>query len=208
MIDFAEIYERIGYVFKDEKLLTRALTHSSFDRENNYQRLEFLGDTIVDYAVSDFLYKTTNKSEGEMTNLRKSMVSEVPLAELADLLMLSKNCQYRNCALSKKMRSDLYEAVTAAISLDGGLAQALDFVKRTINRVPPAAPDYKSKLKEYCEKNKLSYHAPYTSTGRDDKKVFTVEVYVGGKSYGVGKGASVKAAENEACKTALSKLDR
>ena len=208
MIDFSEIYERIGYVFKDEKLLARALTHSSFDRENSYERLEFLGDSIVDYAVSDLLYKTTDESAGEMTKTRASMVSKEPLAYLADHLLLSKNCLRRNCALSVKMKCDLYEAVTAAVSLDGGFDAAVAFVKRTVVLAPQASADHKSKLKEYCEKNKLSYHAPYTSAGRDDKKVFTVEVYVGGKSYGVGKGPSVLKAENEACKTALSKLEQ
>ena len=206
MIDFAEIYERIGYVFKDPSLLEKALTHSSFDRENNYERLEFLGDSIVGFAVSELLYHQQNETEGEMTKTRASMVSKEPLAGLADLLTFSKNCQRRNCALSVKMKCDLYEAVTSAISLDGGLEKAVDFVKRTILLAPHASSDYKSKLKEHCEKNKLSYHAPYTSAGRDDKKTFTVEVYVGGKSYGVGKGASVKAAENEACRLALKAL--
>ena len=208
MIDFAEIYERIGYVFKDEKLLTRALTHSSFDRENNYERLEFLGDSIVGYAVSELLYHQSENAEGQMTKTRASMVSKEPLAYLADNLHLSKNCLRRNCALSVKMKCDLYEAVAAAISLDGGFDAAVAFVKRTVVLAPHASVDYKSKLKEYCEKSKISYHAPYTSTGRDDKKIFTVEVYVGGKSYGVGKGASVKAAENEAAKIALSKLEQ
>ena len=208
MIDFSEIYERIGYVFKDEKLLARALTHSSFDRENNYERLEFLGDSIVGYAVSELLYHQSENAEGQMTKTRASMVSKEPLAYLADILLLSKNCLRRNCALSVKMKCDLYEALAAAISLDGGFDAAVAFVKRTISLAPQATADHKSRLKEYCEKNKLSYHAPYTATGRDDKKVFTVEVYVGGKSYGVGKGSSVKAAENEACKTALSKLGR
>ncbi len=208
MIDFAEIYERIGYVFKDEKLLARALTHSSFDRENSYERLEFLGDSIVGYAVSELLYHQTDRDEGAMTKTRASMVSKEPLAYLADHLLLSKNCLRRNCALSVKMKCDLYEAVTAAVSLDGGFDAAVAFVKRTVVLAPQASADHKSKLKEYCEKNKLSYHAPYTSAGRDDKKVFTVEVYVGGKSYGVGKGPSVLKAENEACKTALSKLEQ
>ena len=208
MIDFSEIYERIGYVFKDEKLLTRALTHSSFDRENNYERLEFLGDSIVGYAVSELLYHQSENAEGQMTKTRASMVSKEPLAYLADNLHLSKNCLRRNCALSVKMKCDLYEAVAAAISLDGGFDAAVAFVKRTVVLAPHASVDYKSKLKEYCEKSKISYHAPYTSTGRDDKKTFTVEVYVGGKSYGVGKGASVKAAENEAAKIALSKLEQ
>jgi len=206
MIDFSEIYDKIGYTFKDESLLLRALTHSSFDRENCYERLEFLGDSIVGYAVSELLYMTSDETEGGMTKTRASMVSKEPLAYLADLLSFSENCRRRNCALSVKMKCDLYESVTAAVSLDGGFDEAVAFVKRTITLAPLASCDYKSKLKEYCEKQKLSYHAPYTSEGRDDRKTFTVEVYVGSVSRGVGKGSSVLRAENEACRQALLSL--
>lgn len=206
MIDFSAIYENIGYTFKDEKLLLRALTHSSYDPKSCYERLEFLGDSIVGYAVSDMLYFASNEDEGTMTRTRASMVSKEPLAFLSDHLGFSANCLRRNCALSVKMKCDLYEAVTAAISLDGGFSAAVDFVKRTITLAPHASEDYKSKLKEYCEKHKCSYHAPYTSSGRADKTTFTVEVYVNGKSCGVGKGSSVHRAENEACKAALTAL--
>ena len=206
MIDFAEIYDKIGYVFKDRSLLARALTHSSFDRDASYERLEFLGDSIVGYAVSQMLFMNVGQDEGTMTKTRASMVSKEPLSYLSDALSFSKNCRRKNCALSVKMKCDLYEAVTAAISLDGGFDAAVDFVKRTILLAPHAQEDFKSALKEYCEKNKLSYHAPYTATGRDDKKTFTVEVYVAGVSRGVGKGASVRQAENEACRQALSSL--
>lgn len=206
MIDFSEICERIGYVFKDRSLLTRALTHSSFDRENSYERLEFLGDSIVGFAVSDILYHQAGETEGEMTKTRASMVSKEPLSYLADQLGFSKACLRRNCALSVKMKCDLYEAVVGAVFLDGGTDEAVSFVKRTILLAPHASFDYKSKLKEYCEKNKLTYHAPYTAAGRDDKKTFTVEVYIGGKSKGVGKGSSVLKAENEACRLALTAL--
>ena len=206
MIDFSAIYENIGYTFKDERLLLRALTHSSFDRECHYERLEFLGDSIVGYAVSDLLFFASEEDEGTMTKTRASMVSKEPLAYLSDHLGFSSVCRKRNCTLSTKMKCDLYEAVTAAISLDGGFDEAVAFVKRTITLAPLSTADYKSKLKEYCEKNKLTYHAPYTSVGRDDKKTFTVEVYVAGKSRGVGKGSSVLRAENEACRAALDAL--
>ena len=206
MSEFSEIYKNIGYTFQEESLLSRALTHSSFDRENNYERLEFLGDSVVGLAVSELLYQEQKESEGQMTKTRASMVSKEPLSYLSDLLGFSKKCKRRNCALSQKMKCDLYEAVAAAIYLDGGIDEALSFVRRTILLAPQASADYKSRLKEYCEKNKLSYHAPYTSQGKGEKLVFTVEVYVGGTSRGVGTGSSVHRAENEACKKALSAL--
>ena len=206
MIDFSELYANIGYTFKQEDLLLRALTHSSFDRTASYERLEFLGDSIVGYAVSDLLFFASEEDEGTMTKTRASMVSKEPLAYLSDKLGFSANCRRRNCALSVKMKCDLYEAVAAAIALDGGFDAAVAFVKRTVTLAPHSSVDYKSKLKEYCEKNKLSYHAPYTSEGIDGKKTFTVEVYVAGKSRGVGKGSSILRAENEACKAALRSL--
>lgn len=206
MNDFSALYEKIGYTFSDESLLKRALTHSSFDPSASYERLEFLGDSVVGYAVSDLLFRESKEDEGSMTKTRAAMVSKEPLSYLSDLLGFSAACRRRNCALSVKMKCDLYEAVTAAIALDGGFETAVAFVKRTITLAPHASVDYKSKLKEYCEKKKLSYHAPYTSSGREDKKVFTVEVYVAGKSRGVGKGTSVLRAENEACRLALSAL--
>ena len=206
MTDFSELYDNIGYVFKDGSLLLRALTHSSFDREASYERLEFLGDSIVGYAVSDLLYFSGKEDEGSMTKTRASMVSKEPLAFLSDKLGFSKACRRRNCSLSVKMKCDLYEAVTAAISLDGGFEAAVAFVKRTITLAPHASADYKTKLKEYCEKHRLSYHARHTAAGPANKTIFTVEVYVAGKSCGVGKGSSLLRAENEACMAALSAL--
>lgn len=206
MSDFTSIYEQIGYTFRDDSLLLRALTHSSWDKSANYERLEFLGDSVVGYAVSEMLFAEGQEGEGDMTRTRASMVSKEPLSYLSDLLGFSAACRRRNCALSVKMKCDLYEAVAAAISLDGGLAEAVAFVKRTITLAPHAEEDYKSRLKEYCEKRQLSYHAPYTSSGRDDRKVFTVEVYVAGQSRGVGKGTSIRRAENEACRKALAAL--
>lgn len=204
MSKYSELYDHIGYIFNDENLLLRALTHTSYDVFDNYERLEFLGDSIVGYAVSDILYHDSEESEGTMTKTRASMVSKEPLAYLSDHLGISPLCRKKNCSLSVKMKCDLYEALTAAISLDGGFDSAVSFVKRTIRLAPLATVDYKSKLKEYCEKNRLSYHAPYTATGLDNKKVFTVEVYVDGKSVGVGKGKSIRIAENEACRVALT----
>ncbi len=206
MSDFSNIYKKIGYTFRDENLILRALTHSSMDLAFNYERLEFLGDSIVEYAVSDMLFHENKEREGTMSKTRASMVSKEPLSYLSDILELSSACRRRNCALSVKMKCDLYEAVVAAISLDGGLEEAIAFVKRTIVLAPHATTDFKSKLKEYCEKNKLSYHAPSTATGKDNKKTFTVEVYVAGKSVGVGKGSSILRAENEACEKALLNL--
>lgn len=207
MFDFSTLQAKIGYSFKDKSLLARALTHSSASAEN-YERLEFLGDSLVNYAVSDILYRESALEAGEMSKTRASMVSKEPLSFLSDELGFSAACLRKNCALSVKMKCDLYEAVTAAIYLDGGIRNAVDFVQRTIRTLPFRAKDYKSEVKELCEKNRWSYHAPNTVSSTKKGQVFTVEVYVAGKSVGVGKGGSIRAAENEACKAALEKISK
>jgi len=206
MSEFTELYDKIGYTFADEKLLFRALTHPSFNAHDHYQRLEFLGDSIVDYAVSDLLYHNSNEREGAMTDTRKLMVSMQPLAYLSDLLGLSKLCRKKNCALSVKMKSDLYEALTAAIALDSGIDQAVAFVKRTITLAPLATQDFKTKLKEYCEKKRNSYRTACKTNGIGAKQIFIIEVYVDDNCLGVGKNANKHKAENEACRLALSSL--
>ena len=205
MSDMKELYDKIGHVFRDEALLRRALTHSSAGADN-YERLEFLGDSIVNFAVSDILYEESREAAGDMSKTRASMVSKEPLSYLADSLGFSAACKKNSCALSVKMKCDLYEAVTAAIYLDAGMDEAVAFVKRTIRTLPFRAEDYKSRVKELCEKNKWRYDAPHTVTDGKRGKTFMVEVYVNGKSLGVGKGGSIRAAENEACKVALASL--
>jgi len=206
MMHFDEIYGKIGYSFNNESWILRALTHSSFDRKENYERLEFLGDSIVGYAVSDLLYREGLPDEGDMTKKRASMVSKEPLAYLSDLFGFSAACRRKNCALSVKMKCDLYEAVTAAIAMDGGFDAAVDFVKRTIPLAPQATPDYKSMLKEKCERERKVYAATHTEAGQDNRKLFTMSVSVGGAVLGVGQGRSLAKAESEACRQALLKL--
>ncbi|MCR4725801.1 MAG: hypothetical protein K5753_01115 [Clostridia bacterium] len=205
MSDFRALYEEIGYAFHNERLLARALTHKSADIKENYETLEFLGDSVVNYAVSEMLFRSPSLDPGEMTERRKSMVSREPLAALSDRLGFSERCVKNGCALSEKMRCDLYEAVTAAILLDGGFEAAVSFVKRTIS-LADSFVDFKSKVKELCEKNKWSYDAPHTESGPETNKKFTVEVYVNGKSRGFATARNIKTAENEACAIALKAL--
>ena len=206
MIDFQEIYDKIGYVFKDESLLARALTHKSADIENNYERLEFFGDSIVGYAVSEMLYHDSELSPGEMTEKRKSMVSKEPLAFLAKELGFLSHCK-RNCAFKDKKESDLYESVTAAIALDGGLDAAIAFVLRTIPSAISDPEDHISKLKELCEKN--GWEDPeysFVEIGGEKNKKFSVEVYVRGKSVASATADAKKQARKQAAALALKKL--
>ena len=205
MNNFEPLYQAIGYAFHNERLLVRALTHKSSNIKENYETLEFLGDSVVNYAVSEMLFRNPSLDPGEMTERRKSMVSREPLAALSDRLGFSERCVKNGCPLSEKMRCDLYEAVTAAILLDGGFDAAVSFVKRTIS-LAISFVDFKSKVKELCEKNKWSYDAPHTESGPETNKKFTVEVYVNGKKLGSATARSIKNAENEACAIALENL--
>ena len=204
MSDFRDLYGKIGYIFKDEKLLVRALTHSSVSVDN-YERLEFLGDSIVNFAVSKILFDDPSSSPGDLTKKRQRMVSKEPLAFLANELGFVALCK-KSCALSEKKESDLYESVTAAIALDGGLDEAIAFVRRTILLAPVASADSISAIKELCEKNKWTYQASVVEVGTEKYKKFSAEVYVNGKSCGSATAGTKKDAEKAACTLALEKL--
>ena len=207
MNDFRTLYEKTGYIFKDESLLLRALTHSSVSA-SNYERLEFLGDSIVNYAVSRMLFEDAALTPGDLTERRKETVSKKPLAYLAKQLGLVAMCK-KNCAFSEKKESDLYESVTGAIALDGGLDEAIAFVRRTIVLAPGALfRDYKSEIKERCEKNKWQYVASHTEIGTDNNRTFSVEVRIDGIFFGAARGKTIAEAEQAACRVALEKTGK
>ncbi len=210
MNNYADLYPSLGYYFRDEKLIKRALTHSSVS-DCNYEKLEFLGDSIVDFLIAEYIYmQYPDMSEGEMTKLRAGVVSKEPLAEVSDKLGLVKYLHYGDCVASLKMKSDIYEAVLAAIYLDGGIAAAGDFLKRTLMPVIAASAgivDYKSRLIEHCVQRGISYEFVMTESGPQHKKVFQAELYLDGVSRAHGKGRAKKEAEQEASKQAFASLN-
>ncbi len=220
MIDLQNL---IGYQFKNPALLNEALTHSSYANEHKSQhikyneRLEFLGDSVLSIVVSDYIYKNCPElPEGELTKLRASLVCEKSLYEFAkkiDLgkyLILSKGERNNGGADRPSILSDAFEALIAAIYIDGGFAPAS---KHILNFVIPAIKnskkkkinDYKTTLQEIIQKNpgeKLEY-VLVKESGPDHNKHFVVEVHLNSNVIGKGGGRSKKEAEQQAAREAL-----
>lgn len=218
-----DLQNKIGYQFKNPALLNEALTHSSYANEHKSQhikyneRLEFLGDSVLSIVVSDYIYKNCPElPEGELTKLRASLVCEKSLYEFAkkiDLgkyLILSKGERNNGGTDRPSILSDAFEALIAAIYIDGGIAPAS---KHILNFVIPAIKnskkkkinDYKTTLQEIIQKNpgeKLEY-VLVRESGPDHNKHFVVEVHLNSNVIGKGGGRSKKEAEQQAAREAL-----
>ena len=200
----------IGYKFRDRGLLIKAFTHSSYTNiggEESYERLEFLGDTLVDFVASEMLYREYPKAtEGELTNLRKQYVSKDALTPVSRRMGLMQFVRYSGAGennLGKKVASDLFEAVTAAIYLDGGLEAAISFVKRHLAFTEII--DYKTRLQEFVagkehEKSKVTYQTS------KEAPFFSTVTALGVSAQGAGDNK--QAAEVAAAKNLLEKLQK
>lgn len=216
-----KLQEMIGYQFKDPGLLTHALTHSSYANEKHWdktrcnERLEFLGDAVLEVISSDFLFHTyESMPEGEMTKLRASLVCEPTLAYCADViplgdyLLLGKGEDLTGGRKRPSVVSDAMEAVIGAIYLDGGLANAKEFIHRFIlNDIEHKQLFYDSKtiLQEIVQEKGIQ-PVEYILTGEsgpDHDKQFTVSVQVNGQVVGNGTGHTKKAAEQAAAYQAI-----
>ena len=211
-----ELEHRIGYTFQDFALLKKAMSHSSYVNEEHLpkyecnERLEFLGDAVLEIVTSDFLYhEHTDVPEGELTRVRASIVCEQTLAfctralNLGDYLFLGKGEDQTGGRKRKSILSDAFEAIIGAIYLDGGFANAKEFIHRfVLNNVEHMQLFYDSKtiLQEIVQahfKEELSYHL-VGEEGPDHDKTFQVELQIGEQVYGIGKGRTKKSAEQEA----------
>lgn len=225
---WTEAEKLIGYEFRDISLLESAFTHSSYandflgDPRKGNERLEFLGDAILDMVVGKELYdRFPQEDEGFLTRLRAEIVCEKSLGEAAISHGLNEFLRLGNGEESKGGRSrlsiaaDAMEAVIAAVFLDGGLDAAAGFVLRLLGDTISAAQqgelpgDYKTELQILCQKNghlDVQYKI-ISETGPDHAKTFTAAVYIDGKQLGVGEGKSKKLAQADAAKHALKKLE-
>ncbi len=219
-----EFQKVIGYSFKDEKLLVSALMHSSYTNENHMpkilcnERLEFLGDAVLELITSEYLFhEHKNKAEGELTKLRSSIVCEPSLAfcarqiHLGDYLLLGKGEEATGGRERDSITSDALEALIGAINVDGGFANAKEFVhKYVLNDLEHKKLFYDSKtiLQELVQgsmKGSPQYKL-IKEEGPDHNKSFSVEVYVGDDVCGLGVGRTKKAAEMQAAYHAILKL--
>lgn len=213
--------EKIAYRFQDEGLLRRALTHSSYANElkinkyGDYERLEFLGDAVLEFVSSDFLYRQRKETaEGELTKLRASMVCEPALAycarefALEQYILLGKGEEATGGRKRDSIVSDVMEALIGAIYLDGGIENASAFIHRFILsdlEDKQLFYDAKTILQELVQQENegaLRYEL-VREEGPAHDKVFEVEAYVGEKKVGQGVGHSKKAAQQQAAYQAL-----
>lgn len=198
----------LEYEFKDPKILKRALTHSSYSPEN-YERLEFLGDSILDFLVGEYFYQNCEESEGKLTVLRSHFVAENYLAMLFDKLNLKKEVilgkSYQG-EVSKAIKGDIIEAILAGIYLDGGLEEAKKFVERffDLSSYKSITDDnYKSKLQELVQghfKCKIGYDTIPCEEG------FEATFCMDEDRIAHAKGKSKQEAEQKCAKLAIDKL--
>ena len=225
------LQERIGYRFKNEALLLRAVTHSSYANETGNprhhllcnERLEFLGDSVLSLITSDFLYRQFSElPEGDLTRTRAALVREEALASyarkigLGEFLLLGKGERNSGGADKDAVSADAFEAILAAIYLDAGGVNGLDAVvafllpfleeaaKQMADRLCGYHDDYKSRLQEFVQKDggELEYRIVGES-GPDHNKTFWVEVYLDSNRIGIGSGHSKKNAEQAAAHDAM-----
>ena len=218
--DIKELQKKIEYEFKDEGLLIRALSHSSYANENHTvggsnERLEFLGDSVLGFITAENFFKNyTNFPEGELTKLRAQMVCEKSLAgfareiELGRFLLLGKGEMITGGRERPSIQADAFEALIAAIYLDGGMESAKKFVLKYIDEAikkHQSIKDYKTMLQEVVQRNpgEVIEYVLVGETGPDHDKRFEVEVHLNSNVIGRGIGKSKKRAEQEAAREAL-----
>ena len=219
--DLNSLEKEIGYVFKKRSLLKQAVTHRSYANENREsgpfnERLEFLGDAVLSLISADFLYKKfPSMAEGDLTKLRSSLVCTASLSEyarrikLGDYLLLGKGELATGGNERDSNLENAFEALIAAVYLDGGIDKARRFVLRflddSVETHHISFKDYKTKLQDIVQESReetLNYVITKES-GPDHDKRYEVEVHLNSNVIGKGKGRSKKQAEQEAAKQAL-----
>ncbi|MFY9550181.1 MAG: ribonuclease III [Thermoanaerobaculia bacterium] len=225
-----DFQQRLGYAFRDRSLLERALTHKSFSNENrenrspNNERLEFLGDAVLGFVVGELIYRSfPNLQEGALSKIKAHLVSASMLAAKARSLEIGRSLRMgageaRSGGGEKlSLLADAFEAVVAAIYLDGGLQATADFVRRIFD--PEVAVidigdlsfhDYKTTLQEAAQSLGLPLpeYRVIEESGPDHEKAFVVELFWDGDAFARGSGPSKREAQRKAAKDALKKLGR
>jgi ribonuclease III len=218
-----QLFEKhTGIRFRELEFLNQAFTHRSFANElgetgENNERLEFLGDSVLGLAVSEYLYETLpDQPEGELARIKSFVVSEASLSEIArglrvdNFILIGKGEEYSGGRSKKAILADCLEAIIGAYYLDSGFQPARRFVHQMlipeINKVleDRHAKDYKTLLQEYVQKRMKTYpkYRVVQKTGPDHDKTFWIEVHIGDRSFGAGKGKNKKEAEQEAARIA------
>ncbi|WEV40833.1 ribonuclease III [Lactobacillus sp. ESL0681] len=220
-----QLKTKYGIEFNNPKLLEEAFTHSSYVNEHphqhlrNYEKLEFLGDAVLEFTISDYLYRHfTNLNEGELTRMRSNIVDTEGFSEFAEKFDFSSEIQLGNgeekagARSRKTLLEDVFEAFNGAVFLDQGLEAVERFLQATVYPLIDAGQfsasrDYKTDLQELLQQDgpvKIEYQVLEESQLPSH---FLVQLQVNDQVLSQGEGHNKKAAEQEAAKTALAKLD-
>lgn len=218
--ELLEFQKRLGYTFKNEALLLRALSHSSYvnekqDGSESNERLEFLGDSVLGFITAELFFKHyTHLPEGNLTKYRAAAVCEKSLyafaqeLDIGSVLMLGKGEMRTGGNRRPSILADAFEAVLAAVYLDGGIEPARELAVHFVGResIIPSVKDYKTQLQEVVQKNPEEYveYVVVDESGPDHNKTFCVEVHLNSNVIGRGVGRSKKLAEQQAAKEALA----
>ena len=226
--EFDELQQRIGYRFKDRGLLEHSLTHRSRAAEDisggvyDNESLEFLGDAVLGLVVAESLFRRyPDYTEGQKSKIKAAVVSTHSLARhaeairLGDHLLLGRGEEKTGGRFKQALLADAYEALIAAVYLDGGLTAAAAFLERELSPAIAAGAtqdvvgmDYKSALQERLQASgrALPEYRVAAASGPDHRKLFTIEVVVSGEILGTATGRAKKEAEQEAARLALLQL--
>lgn len=221
--DITELEKILHYQFNDIRLLKQALIHSSYINENGLtkpdcnERLEFFGDAVLEMVTSRYLFLTyPNYMEGSLSKMRASIVSEKPLAKVArqlrlgDFLYLGRGMEIAGGRDSDNVLSDAFEAVLAALYLDGGIKEAERLIERLVLaplKTDSYQEDFKTLIQEMVqEQGGTIRYELISESGPDHDKTYTVQVYVNETIMGHGTGKSKKLAEMKAAENAYMKL--
>lgn len=219
---------KIGYSFKDKMLLRQCFTHASYANEHgesDNELLEFFGDSIIEFVVTEYLFKNSAGDEGKLTKKRAMLVSKEPLLQAVKKLGLNEYVllgrgQGKSANQEEKLYSSIYEALVAGIYLDGGLAPAKKFIKQTIIaefekkqtviKKTKQNGDSKNEYQEYVQKRKLGSvgYETLSKIGPDHLPEFRVAALLNGSRMAEGKGYSKKAAEAAAAAEALKRIKK
>ncbi|NPA87891.1 ribonuclease III [Caminibacter pacificus] len=218
-----ELQKSLGYQFKDEKLITEALTHRSYTKDFNNERLEYLGDAVLDLIVGEYLYHLfPDAEEGMLSKLRAALVNEDSFDKLAKKLDLGKYlflspAEENNRGREKpSILSSAFEALIGAIYLEAGFDKAKEIALRLIKEVfPKITPeellkDYKTNLQEITQAHfgVVPEYRLISATGPDHRKEFEIGVFINDKEYARAKGRSKKAAQQEGARLTIEKLKK
>jgi ribonuclease III len=229
-MNLESLEKSLEYTFQNKKLLLQALVHKSYlnDRHHNpevtmhNERLEFLGDAVLEMVVTDYLFKNIAEQEGVLTALRAALVNYKTMGEvgaklgLEDKILLSKGEKEELGKARLSIVADTSEAVIGAMYIDGGMQPCVNLINKHILIYLPniiateSWKDAKTIMQEYCQKHTriTPRYRLISSEGKDHEKLFTIGVWVGTAKMGEGQGKSKQDAETEAAKVALLNLKK